>query len=688
MAALPASPAALQRYLAKTCGQHNCLPCCGAAGRTCVCTVNCLRFLFVAPAAESGLWCELYRSGFVYDFGLGSLETQLAPFVQLPAYRFVVGADPDAVTWSFAPDYPTERLSRLQFLALIARGAVCPYGTWTQPAGVRSDYRLRAVTPASGASVYDGVPYAALAGKGGLLDAQGFVEIQNLGGPLGNALGVRGLRRAAPGDPPLDLFGAQQLLHACDGKGGNVAVPCDPSRTVVGLNRVHSAVLLLMRLGSMSFADAVVYFVDVVCRQSTAALALDPAYATTTWVTYFTVPTPAPAPVFPGRCFPARPCCSSQSFVQVLGNSAADGPTTWQQVVSTLGIVSLSNPARDPAQYTLSDVAQVFVQCLCTPDFLVTTADPWARLAAMQTFYLSPYCDVVFGRALGAFGSDASASACDLVQSLFEYRGDAFGADLVYAWWRFASYQDEAYESRPLASTPPPDPALVTSVTGPFYVRDSCNVWTALSYTPSSGDVAPPGALPTGALPTGRVQLNVAYNAYTLEQMAFAAAPLCAQNPCGGRWPFLGAYDVSTGLVTDVTTPLWGPALGGLYPGLVAVGQPLPAALPQTVGSPPAPMTRQFFVVSGAAPGGTPANAGGDPNAPATVVRNGWWLHYDPALSPPWAATDAWPDGSTVELSAVAASVWKATCLWDRSVPPSGVGLQFALRDEAFMAPG
>jgi len=682
---------ALQTYLNLVGPQHQCLPQCGG-GPGCRCTVNCLRFLYTAAASDAGLWCQLYRRGLVYDFGFGSVEPFLNPYASLPLARFVVGADAGAVTWPYAPNFPTTRLSRLQFLARIARTPICVYGTWTQPSLVRSQFRLRSVVPSDGASIYDGVPFAVLAANGGLLDAEGYVEVASAAGPLGSALLVQRAGLAAP-STPASLFGSQQLLVCYDGKGGNLAVRCDPARTLVALNKTHAAVLLTMQLQGLSFQDAVVYFVDVVCGQSTSALALDPLFATTTWQTYFTQPAVGGAAVSsPWSCY-TRPCASSgnccygQDSFLVLGNSDADGPTMWQQVVATTGIASLTNPTALPANYTLSDVAQVFVQCLCTPDFLVRTSDPWARLAAFQSYYLGGFCDVVIGEALGAWGTPTGL--VDLVQCLFEYQGDTFNAELVYAWWRYCSYTDLQYASSPVYQEPPLPPGAVTSVTGPFYARSSANAWNGLSYTQGGPEA-----------PTGEVQINVAYAFYALAQLLFPDAPLSVSNPCGGRWPYLGLYDVAAGSVASVTQFLWGPALGGLFPTLIQVGAPAPAALPGTVGAAPAPVVpflHPFFVVSGAGAAGTPANAGGDPNMPATVVFDGDWLVYDAATTPKWTATPAWPTSfaaPTAVWSSVVASqpymktVYEASCLWDRTVPPSAAGLEFAENGQAWMAPG
>jgi hypothetical protein len=365
--------------------------------------------------------------------------------------------------------------------------------------------------------------------------------------------------------------------------------------------------------------------------------------------------------------------------------------------VATTGISSLSSPVLAPALYTLSDVAEVFVQCLCTPDFLVTTADPWARLAAMQTMYLSPYCDLVFGRALGAFGATAAQTQVDLVQSLFEYHGDTFHAEFTYAWWRYASYQGASFASHPLASAPPAAATQVLSVTGPFYARDSCNVWTALSHTPNAGSAS--DLAYDASSPSGRMQINVAYAWYALAQMRFPDAPLCAQNPCGGRWPYLGTYNVGNGLVESVTRVIWGPPLGRLFPSQVVVGARLPPSLPHVIGSPPVAFTHPFFVVTGASNDGTTAaNYAGDPSAPPTVVFNGQWLVYDPTTSPVYTVTEPWPvnfaASSGRTFSATVAelpymkTVYDASCLWDRTVPPSAAGLQYAEGGQAWMASG
>jgi hypothetical protein len=197
------------------------------------------------------------------------------------------------------------------------------------------------------------------------------------------------------------------------------------------------------------------------------------------------------------------------------------------------------------------------------------------------------------------------------------------------------------------------------------------------------------------------VQIDASYAWYALEQMRFADAPLSVQNPCGGRWPYLGTYSVNSGTVKSVTDALWGPALGGLFPTQVVVGAQLPTTLPATIGTPPVAFAHPFFVVADASADGTAANHATPTDmsiVPPTVVFNGQWLVYDPQSSPLYTATEPWPVNftassgrtfsATVPEQLYMKGVYEASCLWDRTVPPSRAGLQYAEGGQAWMAPG
>ena len=620
-----------------------------------------IQLLYVKEAIESGLWLMLHSKAYIFDFGLGTVQDSLVPFTRGPAGRYVVDAEASEVVWSYTSKHAALKIKREAFLGSTTKGFLCEEGTYTIPSYVRSLVRLRAMGPSSGESRYGSQTFDKLLDRG-LLDSNGYVEVGNVGGPLGSAVTVK--TRNSYARPYVDnIQGAQQVLWCHGARGGNLAIRCEKGRTLVALNKVDAAIRLLM--AHRSHNEAIVYFVEQVCGQSTRELALDHRFDSwTTFVTRF-VDTMKPS--------------LGQRHYQILGNHGS--PTIWESVTRSAGLRSLTNPLRALDDYTMSDVAQVFVQVLCTPNFMTSTDDRWASLAALQHYQLLPFAETVIGHGLGRFGTDESGGVVDLVQCLFEYDGDAFHPVLAYAWWRYVTYTDETFREKKLTASPPPVPRTVSTVTGPFYVMGDDGAWEGESLMTSfvPGTAPSPSSVPyTLDVPVslGKVQINVNYFIHTLRQMLFPPAPLCPDNVNGGRWPFLGTYNVQTGKIEDITTPRLGPALGRLFSGDIVVGRGLPASLPNTIGRSQSPFLFPYFIVTGADTPGVNPRASDTlaplPPASGGIINDGW-IYYDSAAHE-WRYQTRWQLSTYVAVDDVTDTVVNASCLWDRTTPSTTLG--------------
>lgn len=613
-----------------------------------------IQVLYSKAAVESGLWNFLYSKGLIYDFGLGTVENTTTPFMRPPSRRFVVDALANEAETMWTYRYETGRVDRGAFVKLFG-DYLCAQGMYTIPLHLRCTMRLRSVVPSRGDSTYDGVPYGQIPQRG-LLDPSGYLEIATSGSPMGSPSLIKNLNlhtRSIPGNPA----GAQQILWSYSGKGSNVALRCDPAKTVVGLNKIDAAVRLLERMQDISRHEAIVYFVEKVCNQRED----DPAseHGLDSWATYVT------------RFIDVKDPSSGQGNYLVLGNHGS--PTMWESVAANTSLRSLTHPQRPFDEYSMSDVAQIFVQVSCTPDFMVKVSDRWAQLAALQHFYLAPYADAVIGTALGRFGTGEGEA--DLVQCLFEYRGDTFHAMNCYAWWRYVSYTNETWNEKRLTDLPPPASRNVSSVTGPFYVRNTDGSWRGksvlTSFSPSL-DQTPSSYTPSSL---GEVQINVNYFMYVLSQMLFPSAPLCPDNVNGGRWPFLGIYDVSVGKIVNLTTGISGPPLGYLFPDIIKLGHGLPRSIPKTIGASGVPFLNCYFVITGVQSSTTNPNAH-DANAPVTPaggMKNTDWIYFD-GVTDTWTYKSNWPLQSSAVLDKDTDSVTSVANLWDRTIPPTMVG--------------
>lgn len=637
-------------------------------------------WLYTEAARRSGYYNALSRANKLTTWGFGTSEAQQNPRVRAPQEIYWVGdpAKKSCANAYFPPAAPVPiAITRQQFLdSFYADTAdpLYPQGTWVSPSYVRqAQVMQRLRSPSSGASSLDGEPFHDFL-PNGLLDAEGYVEIANALGPVAAPYVVKAYGIAASDSA------STQHLWLYSGRGSGVAVRCAHSRTLVGLNKIDLSIRWIMKRDGCSRNVAIAEYSKMYAGARNGMLCES---------------SPGP-PLCPWLTFVVRPIDDSDwaagtrvYALDGLHESAQDGPAMWKAACQSIGIRSITNPTRPLNAYTTQDICEVYIQCVTRPDFMVTTKNPWAKLAHLQNFETSGQNDTLNAQMLGEIGS--ATAPYDLLQALCEHHPGGYSPELTSAWWRDVYYKRSSSQTMfPLFDSTSMDPATLDDISycrGPFYIRDGKR-WVSDSLTNpySLGQYE-------SARPIVRAfrQLNFNYLYYTLQQIQFTPSPLRDVNPTGGRIQYLGTYDLDTGTVLSVSDTTVGNPVGSQYPG-VSERQGLPPTLPALF--PPGnasdkqvAVANQFFM---ALSDSGPSNPHGkDANAPDVVISPGQWIVFD-TQAQRYVVTDAWPMGqkgtprgvseiySIVPQTPYGDSVTLSEALWDRSVPGSMIAANIA----------
>lgn len=613
-----------------------------------------LHFLFDAPARYTGLWD---RTVFGWNTGLSEAAFNYWPDY-FPPKGFWIGDPADVGNLrDFITNeaVPIETVPRSAIIASITanKGPLVPLGTVINPSFVRGSIHLRATSPSSGANTFDGVPFSELPTRG-LLDADGYLEVCNADGMLGAPAAIQNV-----GFTSVAVSGTQHIW-LYEAKGAGVAIRCDPTRTLAGLNKYDVVVRWIQLRDGVSRSQAIVTFVE----GARDAGLVDNA----TWTTVIFLQ-------------PLADGLGSLFGISGLYAPAGEKPM-WQLAAEETGIRSISNPSRPFELYDPTDIAQVFVQCVTTENFVSTVKDPIGRLAGLQNFTLSQYCDENFGDMIGPVGTTKAQYAFDCVQCIFEHHGGSYSPEIPFAWWRYVSYDAGAGDTALFTGdifAPPVPVTQLLKVNGFLHVRDQSGAWSNTGFVNQLVSI---GAALGDTVPWSLFQENLNACYYMGLQQAFADCPLNGLNPLGGKLHNLGNYDCTAGVVTlNSGAELTGWAIGDVYG--VVVGDPLPASIP-TVFPPPLgniPVGRQYFAAQNCGPTGTNPFLNGDANAPNATIFDGQWIIYDYETTA-WIVLNAWPvnqfaPGGTIPIFGAAQGLsaaeaqWRSVCFWHVWVPGS-----------------
>ena len=620
-----------------------------------------LHFIYDGPARMTNLISRMSST-----FGFGLTESQIQFYIDYPASgAFYVGdpANTETVLRSVFANtaFPIDTASRQVLMdAIVANGGpVVAKGSMINPSFQRQTTHLRATSSEAGENSIDGVPFSDLPLRG-LLDKDGFVEVTNNDGVLGGIASIKN-----EGLLPANINGSQQLW-TYEAKGSGIAIKCDPTRTLAGLNKYDVVVKYFQKRYGMTREQAIINFVSL------------QDVTNTLWTTFIFLPTTSDS---------INPAIFAVSGIYT---PPASKPM-WRVAAEETGIRSLSNPNKLLRDYNPVDIAEVFVQAVITPDFVATTKDPFGRLAGLQNFSLNS--DVIFCDMIGPVGTPKSYGLYDSVQCIWEYHGGSYSPEIPYAWWRYTSI-DVGNGEVPLFNPigPPPVATDLKKITGPFYVK-SQGVWQATGYVnPAIGIGTAIDDIGTefigDVVPWSLFQENLNYCYYNIRQQTFADSPLSPFNPTGGKLLLLGSYDCTTGKITQntgLTFPglLTGLAIGNQY-GLV-IGAPLPFTLPNrfpATGPNFVNVNHQYFSAQGCGPFGTNPFLV-DPNAPNVLIFNDEWIYFDQQTQK-WNAVPSWPLNVPVpgtvppiklygaaQGDSAATAQWRATTLWHAHVPGS-----------------
>lgn len=621
-------------------------------------SVDDLHFVYDAPARITRLINRMPRT---FGFGLTEGQIQYYPeYLASGAYYVGNPALADATIREFLPNlaFPAYSASRQTLTdAILANGGPnVARGSLINPSFVRRSIHLRATSSTAGENSIDGVPFSDFP-KRGLFDEEGFMEVTNNDGVLGGPSSIQNV-----GLLPANI-NASQHLWTYEAKGSGIAIRCDPERTLAGLNKYDVVVKYFQKKYNITRNEAIIKFVGM---QDVSNLP---------WLTFVFLPTTQDSP--------------DPAIFVVSGLYAPPGlKPMWRVAAEETGIRSLSNPSKPLNSYNPTDIAEVFIQAVITPDFVSTTKDPFGRLAGLQNFAMNS--DVIFGDMIGPIGTPKSYGDYDSVQCIWEYHGGSYSPEIPYAWWRYTTI-DVGNGDTPLFGTSTiPFPTQLLAITGPFYVK-SQGVWQAKGYVnPAIGngpfDVNVNGDTNGDFIPWCTFQENLNYCYYSLLQQTFFDSPVGELNPTGGKLQVLGNYDCTSGKIVTVVGPasgFTGLAVGDQY-GLLP-NTPLPLTLPNRfpiTGPNFVHVDHQYFAAVNCAPTGTNPSLV-DPNAPNALVFDFQWIYFDQQTQK-WNVISAWPVNETVpntippvflngaaQGASAGTAQWRATCMWHVNVPGS-----------------